>query len=183
MVNRLQFRREAARLMAALALCLTISQTHVAHSATPATVNTVVTATVVANCTISSLPIAFGNYDPVAVNASTALQSAGSVTIACTRGSSPTIGIGLGGNAVGSVRRMTDGADFLAYEIFHPSTNAPGAACAYTTVWGNSGAALFTPTSPANKAARTYSLCGQVAGGQDVPVGSFADSVLVSVNF
>jgi spore coat protein U-like protein len=169
--------------MTALALCVVVLQPRVALPLA-ATVSTAVTATVVANCNISSSPVTFGNYDPVGANASTALRAAGAVTIACTRGSSPTIAMGLGANPIGSVRRMTDGSgNFLDYEIYHPSTTAPAAACAYTTAWGSSGAALFTPTSPSSKAARTYSLCGEIAAGQDVAVGSFADSVVASVNF
>ena len=167
-----------------LALLLITAQSHVVHAAF-ANSTTAVTAKVVANCSISTTAIAFGNYDPVVVNATTALQSSGAVTVACTKGSAPTIGMGLGANALVSVRRMKEltSANFLDYEIYQPATNAPGDACAYTTVWGTSGAALFTPTSPTNKAARTYNVCGQIPSGQDVSAGDFSDSVVATVNF
>jgi spore coat protein U-like protein len=167
-----------------LALLLITAQSQVVQAAS-ATTNTAVTAKVVANCSISTTAIAFGNYDPVVVNATTALQSSGAVTVACTKGSAPTIGMGLGANALVSVRRMKEltSANFLEYEIYQPTTNTPGDACAYTAVWGTSGTALFTPTSPTNKAARTYNVCGQVPSGQDVSAGDFSDSVLATVNF
>jgi spore coat protein U-like protein len=183
MLRRLRFNVRAARPVFVLALLLIASKSQVAQAGT-ATSNTAVTATVVANCTISTTPVAFGNYDPVAANATTPLQSSGSVTIACTKGSAPTIGISLGANALGSVRRMTDGAfNFLDYEIYQPASNAPGAACAFTTVWGTAGAGLFTPTSPTSKAARTYNVCGQIPAAQDIAAGSFADTVVATVNF
>lgn len=168
-----------------LALLLITAQSHVVQAATTATATTAVTAKVVANCSISTTAIAFGNYDPVVVNATTALQSSGAVTVACTKGSAPTIGMDLGANALVSVRRMKEltSANFLDYEIYQPAGNIPGDACAYTTVWGTSGTALFTPTSPTNKAARTYNVCGKVPSGQDVSVGDFSDSVVATVNF
>jgi spore coat protein U-like protein len=149
-----------------------------------ATANLSVTASVAANCTISTTAVAFGPYDPVVTNAASALTGSGTVVIACTKGSAPTIGLGLGSNASGSTRRMAGGGDFLTYELYFPTTNAASAACgALTTVWGTSGANLFAPTSPANTAARTYNVCGSVAGGQNVTVASYSDLVVATVNF
>ena len=68
-----------------------------------------VTATVNNNCTISTAALAFGVYDPVVTNASSPLDGTGTVTIACTKGATTTIGLGLGSNASGSTRRMADG--------------------------------------------------------------------------
>jgi spore coat protein U-like protein len=159
-----------------------------AHAASPQTANLNVTAAVAANCTIATAPVAFGNYDPVVTNASTALTAAGSVTIACTKGSAPAITLGLGSNASGTTRRMAGGGDFLNYELYQPSTTAPdaGSTCVYTspTVWGTTAAQTFTPTSPTSKTARLYRVCGSVPGGQDVATAaSYADVVVASVNF
>jgi spore coat protein U-like protein len=152
--------------------------------AATATANLNVQAQVNANCTISTAVVDFGTYDPVGANASAAKTGNGSVTIACTKGSAPTIGLGLGSNASGSVRRMTNGTDMLTYELYLPPNTTPGSACgALTTVWGTSGASLFTPTVPANKNARTYNVCGSVAGGQDVGVGTYTDTVVATVTF
>jgi spore coat protein U-like protein len=133
------FRFSACSILA-LAFSLLAAPLHLVLAAT-ATSSTTVTATVVADCSISTTAIAFGNYDPVVVNATTALQSSGAVTIACTKGSAPTIGMGLGANALVSVRRMKEltSANFLDYEIYQPTTNTPGDPCAYTAVWGTSG--------------------------------------------
>jgi spore coat protein U-like protein len=154
-------------------------------SAGNATSNLPVSATVTANCTISTSAVAFGSYDPVSANASTALPGNGSVTIACTKGSAPNITLDLGSNPTGSTRRMKAGAEFLTYELYQPANTTPNTACTgtETQVWGTTGAAIFTPTSPGSKAGRTYNVCGTVAPGQDVSVGTYNDTVVATVNF
>lgn len=141
-----------------------------------ATANLSVSASVAVNCTISTGALAFGSYDPVVTHASSPLDGTGSVTIACTKGSSQTIGLGLGSNASGSQRRMTDGSsNYLNYELYQNS--------ARTTVWGNSGADLYTPAAAPSKAARTFTVYGRVAANQDVPAGTYTDTVVATVNF
>jgi spore coat protein U domain-containing protein, fimbrial subunit CupE1/2/3/6 len=148
------------------------------------TANLTVQVQVNANCTISTTPVDFGTYDPVVANASAAKTGSGTVAVACTKSSAPTIGLGVGSNASGSTRRMTNGTDLLTYELYFPTTNAASAACgALTTVWGTSGANLFTPTSPPNRNSRTYNVCGSIAGAQDVSVGAYADTVVATVTF
>ncbi|HEV2976420.1 MAG TPA: spore coat U domain-containing protein [Casimicrobiaceae bacterium] len=158
-----------------------------AHAGSTPT-NLAVTANIAANCTISTTAVAFGAYDPVVVNAATALNGTGTVTIGCTKGSAPNITLGLGANASGSQRNMLNGAntDVLGYQLYQPPNNTPGTACpavAGGTVWGTTGANIFTPTVPASKNTRAYNICGVVSAGQDVSVGSYSDTVVATVNF
>lgn len=151
-----------------------------------ATANVSVSANIANVCTISTGAVAFGAYDPIVTNASTPLDGSGTVTITCTKGATTTLGLGLGANAVGSVRKMKDsGSNLLTYELYQPPNTTPGSACSFSspTVWGNSGAGLFTPAAAPDKNARTYSVCGQVASGQDLPFGSYTDTVVATVNF
>jgi spore coat protein U-like protein len=171
----------------AAALCLSTGAAFLialpANGAT-ATGNLAVGASVTANCIIGTAAVAFGAYDPVVANAAVALTATGSITVACTAGSAPTITLGLGANAVGAVRKMASGAERLVYELYQPPTAAAGVACgALTTIWGTAGANIFTPTPPASKAARTYNVCGAIAANQDVGVGAYSDTVVASVNF
>ena len=104
------------------------------------------------------------------------LDGTGTVTIACTKGATTTIGLGLGGNASGSTRRLTDGSgNYLTYEAYQDSSHA--------TVWGTSGAGLLTPAAAPSKAARNFTVYGRIAGNQDVPAGSYTDTVTATVNF
>ncbi len=158
-----------------------------AHAAT-APANLPVSAQVNANCTISTTPLAFGLYDPVVANAATALNGNGTVVIACTKGSAPTITMDIGQHAVGVQRNMLifgGGTDVLGYQLYQPSTTAASAPCTFpgSTVWGTSVAQTFTPTAPASKTARTYNVCGTVAAGQDVSVGAYNDIIVATVTF
>ena len=140
------------------------------------TANLSVTATVTNNCTISTTPVAFGSYDPVVANATANLDATGSVVVACTKGATATVGLAVGANGTGSTRRMKDaGANYLSYELYQES--------ARSTVWGNSGSALLSPGAAPSKAARTFPVYGRIAGNQDIPAGSYSDTVVATVNF
>ncbi len=138
-----------------------------------------VSASVSNNCTISTAAISFGAYDPIVANATTPLDATGTVTITCTKGAATTIGLNAGNNsasASGTTRAMKSGSDYLSYEIYQ---NA-----GHTTLWGNSGADLFTPAAAPDKNARTFTTYGRVPAAQDVPASaSYTDTVTATVNF
>ena len=148
-------------------------------------------ASVNTNCSVAAVAVAFGTYDPITANAPPAsgginLNATGSVTITCTKGTAPTIGLGLGAHASGSIRRMLSGAtNFLTYELYQPPSNAAGTACTFpgTTKWGTAGANLFSPTTALSKTARPYNICGTVAAGQDPAIGTYSDTVVATVTF
>jgi len=171
----------------AAALCLTTGAAFLIEgpaNAATATANLGVGSSVAANCTIATATVAFGAYDPVVANAAAALTGTGSIIVACTAGSAPTITLGLGANFVGAVRKLASGANRLNYELYQPPNTTPGTACGtLTTVWGTAGANIFTPTPPASKVARTYNVCGSIAAGQDVVAGAYSDTVVATVNF
>ena len=141
-----------------------------------ATANLSVTATVGANCTISTTAVAFPAYDPIVANASVNDDGTGSVIITCTKGTAATIGLGLGANASGSQMRMKDATtDYLNYALYQDSGRA--------TVWGNSGAGLLSPVAAPDKNPRTFTVYGRIPSAQDVPAGSYTDTVVATVNF
>jgi spore coat protein U-like protein len=166
------------RLAAALAAAATLALAAPALAAT-ATSNFNVTASVTNNCTITSTTLAFGAYDPLVANATTALDAAGSVDITCTKGAATTIGLNAGNNAAsasGTTRAMSNGGgSFLSYEIYQESGR--------TTVWTNSGAGLLTPPVAPSKATRSFPTYGRVPAGQDAAAGSYTDTVTATVNF
>jgi spore coat protein U-like protein len=141
-----------------------------------------VSASVAANCTISTSAVAFGAYDPTVANASTPLDQDGSVTVTCTSGASTTITLGEGDNAdTGStpaapVRRMSDGAGtphYLAYSLYQDSGR--------TTVWGDTAGTGVPHTGDGT--ATTVNVYGRVGAGQNVPTGSYSDTVVATVTF
>lgn len=131
-----------------------------------------------ASCSFSSvIGVAFGTYD---VFASTALDSTGSMTIVCS-GLQPmdliTIDIGFGSGAVGTTRYMLNGMHALEYNLFADASR--------TLIWGNgsNGTVVQGPLSIANDTPTTWTVYGRIPAQQNVAVGSYSDSVLITVQF
>jgi spore coat protein U-like protein len=135
-----------------------------------------ISASVVANCTITTSPVAFGAYDPVAANAATDLLATGSVNVACTKGTAATIDLGNGGNFAAGSRRMGSGTDFLNYALYKDA--------ARTAVWGTGLAGGTTMAyTAATKASTTVTVYGTVPQAQDVTVGAYSDTVLATISY
>jgi len=144
------------------------------YAQTTATLN--VTANVAARCTITAATLAFGAYDPIVANLTAALDGTTTFTVTCTQGGANVfVGASLGVNALGSVRRLKSGtADFLTYELYRE----PGR----TTIWGTTQAAGLAVV-PDGTTPVTMSVYGRIAGAQDSPVGTYSDTVVMTVNF
>ncbi|MBN1959617.1 MAG: spore coat protein U domain-containing protein [Deltaproteobacteria bacterium] len=144
--------------------------------AATATANLDVSAVVVNNCSITTAALAFGTYDPIVANAAVDLDATGTVTVTCTQGATTTIGLGLGVNASGTQRRMNDGGTgYLEYDLYQDAGR--------TTSWGDAAPDLLTPAPAPSSAPRPFTVYGRVSAGQDVPAGSYNDTVVATVNF
>jgi spore coat protein U-like protein len=165
----------AVRKLAAIVACTAVLSLFALPSsaqAATATANLTVTATVISVCIVSNGAVAFGSYDPTS---GTALDQSGTFTVTCTKGTSATVGLNTGANASGSVRRMTDGTDFLSYELYKEVGR--------TNVWGNAGGALVSLAAAASNLPQTQTVFGRVTAGQNVGVGAYLDTVLITVTF
>ena len=139
------------------------------------TASLTVTASVSKNCTISTTPVNFGAYDPVAANATAPLDGVGTIIVSCTKGAPAKVGLGVGSNAQGTTRRMAAGPAYLNYELYKDTSRA--------TVWGDTiDAALDIPAAP-NRNPRSFTIYGRVPTGQDAQVGNYTDTVVATVNF
>jgi spore coat protein U-like protein len=150
------------------------------HAAGTAQQNLAVTANVPTNCLIATTALGFGAYDPIQANAGASHldNSSGKVTVTCTKGSSPVITLdqGLSGEGTNDapLRRMVKGTDYLSYALYKDA--------ARTQVWGNTagtGHAVANPTG----AAQEVTVYGRITGGQNVPFGDYADTVVATVTF
>jgi spore coat protein U-like protein len=148
--------------------------------AATANTNLPISVSVNANCAVTATSVNFGVYDPLASAPTTA---SGALTITCTQGSAPVITVGLGLNAQASVRRLSSGSAFIPYSLFQPTSNAPAASCAGASVAYPTSAPGFALTSAPSIAPRSYNVCAQIAPGLDVAVGSYTDTVIVTVTF
>ena len=114
-------------------------------------------ATVTANCTVSTTPLAFGNVDSTSASN---VDATGGLSITCTNGSAWTAsaGVGAGSGASYASRKMTAGSDLLNYNIY---TSA-----ARTTVWGDGTASTGTIGGTGNGSAQSFSVTGSMTASQ-----------------
>ena len=162
-----------SRIILTLGLCASLA-VPAAVSAGTATSNVAVSATVSQVCTIQNATLGFGAYDPVSANATTDLTGTASLVVACTKGATGvTISLDNGLHVSGSQRQMASGANSLQYNLFQDSGHA--------TAWNTTS--TYSLASPASKAPQTLTIYGVVPKAQDVAVGSYADTVVATINF
>ena len=128
-----------------------------------------------ANCTVSSTSVSFGTYN---VFNATPNDSTGSVTLNCTGGAkSVAIGISRGGSSTFLPRRMAKGGEPLVYNLFLDA--------ARTVVWGDGspGTQYQVVDDPRNRSDVTMTIFGRMPPAQDVSAGTYADTVMVTVNY
>jgi spore coat protein U-like protein len=166
--------RRTLLVLAGVAAIAVIS--HRAVEAQTATASLTVTANVTKNCTISTAPVNFGSYDPVAANATAPLDGIGTVTVTCTKGAPAKVGLGTGTNPQGATRRMAaPAAQYLTYELYKEAGRV--------TIWGDTPTTgLDIPPAP-DRNARNFTVFGRVAQAQDAAVGTYTDTVVATVNF
>jgi spore coat protein U-like protein len=126
------------------------------------------------NCVFGSAPsMVFGAYDPASANAAGGADKTGtaSIQVTCTTGAAATLALDNGQN-FGSTRQMSDGATHnLQYSIFQDSS--------HTTAWSATSTEDYTGTGTQS----TLTAYGLIAKGQNVPAGSYSDTVAVTVSF
>jgi spore coat protein U-like protein len=159
--------------VAAAIVCVGILASNV-QPAAAATANATltITATVISACTVTNGTVAFGNYSPVD---SANVDQTGTFTVACTKGTGATVGLATGNNSLAGARRMTNGVEFLTYELYKEA--------ARTNVWANALTGLVTLLPAASNAPQTLTVYGRIAPGQNVAIGSYTDSVSITVTY
>jgi spore coat protein U-like protein len=143
------------------------------------TSNMSVSATVSANCTISAGALDFGAYDPVVANASNPLPGTATITVTCTNGSPATLTLDQGLHPAGGstnaapLRQMANGGSLMSYDLFQDN--------AMTVPWGNTAGTGVGYTGTGTSGSVT--VYGQVAGAQNVPAGTYNDTVVATITF
>lgn len=131
-----------------------------------------------AQCTVSSLPIAFGAYDPL--QAAPALAT-GSITVDCgSGGGRPQLRLELDTGSSGTyvARTLRNGGDVLLYNLFIDAT--------HTVVWGNGSGgsqALDFPRGPPGQGPDTRTIHARLPAGQNAAAGTYADTIVATLIF
>lgn len=171
--NNSSFR--AVRLVALAGVALTVVVIKPAHAAeTTSTLD--VSATVTANCVVSTTALAFGNVD---VTSGSNVDGTGGISVTCTSGTgwAASANAGSGTGASLATRKMANGANLLNYALYTDS--------ARTTVWGDGvGGTTGTISGTGSGSAQASTIYGRVPSGQtSLPAGSYADTVTVTVTY
>lgn len=150
---------------------------------TPALVRTIVGAAVLAGsalpagaaCTVSATPVAFGPYD---VFQATPSDSTGTITYRCGNNDKDIrITISPGSSGSFAPRTLRQGAETLAYNLFSDA--------ARTQVWGNGAGGTWSYYfhNPQNHRDIVLTVYGRVPAAQDAAVGSYGDTVVVTLEY
>ena len=140
-----------------------------AHAAT-ATSTIAVTATVLSFCSLTALPLAFGNYSTALVNATTTLA------VLCTVGTTYNVGLdlGQGSGATVSQRKMTYNTSVLGYGLY--------ADAAHSIAWGST-VGSNTQTGTGTGLTQTLTVYGQIPANQVVAPGLYTDTVTATITY
>ncbi len=128
-----------------------------------------------AGCTVSTTGIAFGSYNPIDT---IPIDSQGIITIYCTTNEKTTTSISVSQNSGGfNPRKMKNaaGSDLLNYNLY---TDA-----ARTIIWGDGTGGTKTVSARVNRTTVNLTIYGRIPAGQDVSVGQYTDSLVITVNY
>jgi len=126
-----------------------------------------VTASVAAACSISGSPdIAFGAYDPTGGDVS----ATGTLQFSCTKNTAYDI-------TIDATREMTGGtySDTLSYQVYYEG--------AHTNAWASTTGNVNGQGTTPNNTTQTKTVYGLIAGGQDVSVDSYSQTIGIHINF
>ena len=138
------------------------------HAASPATSTFTARITIQNDCTVSSPnDLDFGTVGLLSSNVDTSMD----FTVTCTNNAPYTIAMDDGQNASGSTNRMSNGSEFVSYELYQDST--------YGTVWDASNTVSGTGTGTA----QTYTVYGRVPPQATPSAGTYTDTVTITVTY
>ena len=130
-----------------------------------------VTANVIAFCEVSATDLDFGVAGLLNAN----VDSTGTITVRCTRGTPYTVALsgGLAGATTPDQRRMTNGANSVRYGIYRNSARTLG--------WGDQPTNIVSGTGTGN--AQYYTTYGRVFPQTTPPPGTYTDTIVVTVTY
>jgi spore coat protein U-like protein len=138
-----------------------------------------VRAEVIPECKATGASLAFGDYEPIVQNATTPRDRESQVGVLCTKGTTANVGVNYGRYSLvpGDIRRMQKSGpvDYLEYDVFRDS--------ARQTRWLPGAFATMTSTSKDTPLEGGIWLWGRIFQGQDVSVGSYSDTLQLTVNY
>ena len=125
-------------------------------------------------CSINSAgSVSFGAYSVFSVSP---LDGLGTIKVTCSA-SYMTLRLTLtaGNSGSFSSRRMTSGANTLQYNLFTNSGR--------TIIWGDETSGTSAVYATSSRLGTNISVYGRIPAGQDVPVGSYTDTIVLRIDY
>lgn len=147
-----------------------------AQAASPVTTTFNVSATVAGNCLVSATDLAFGNYTAVAD-----VTGSSSVKVRCTNGTGYVVKLSSGAGSFAQRTMSNGGSGLLNYNLYTSNS--------YASIWGDGSSSTAvvngSGTGLSALGEATFGVYGKLpnAGNQDAPVGSYLDTITVSVEY
>ncbi|GAB3736975.1 hypothetical protein GCM10028862_21990 [Luteimonas pelagia] len=114
------------------------------------------------------------DFGSVTGNIAADIDGSTDLTVNCNNGAIYDIGLGAGNNASGGQRRMSNGTQFVDYDLYQDAGR--------TTVWGAQGSGDEVGGTGTNSA-QTITVYGRVPSGQSVGAGTYNDVVTATIEF
>jgi spore coat protein U-like protein len=127
-----------------------------------------------AACTLSATAVAFGTYDVFQAGPD---DSTGTITYRCSNNDhNIRIAISAGTSGTFAYRTLKTGSENLLYNLYLGG---------FTQVWGDGsvGTTTFFENNPPNNKDVVLTVYGRIIAGQDVGVGSYTDTVVVTLEY
>ena len=144
-----------------------------------ASTSTSATATVTSTCNISTTALNFGTASLLTSN----IDATGTISAQCSNTLPYSIGLNSGSNASGSQRRMKPGsASFINYNLYTDSgrTSAWATTTSATSCTGGAGTCV---TGTGTGSTQSIAVYGRVPAQSSPVVGTYTDTVVVTVTF
>lgn len=122
-----------------------------------------------ASCSASTVGVNFVTYDPFDPNP---LDSVGNINVSCDSTASFTISLSPGAGSY-AARSMANGAHGMEYNLYSDPSRL--------MVWGDGSSNSVTVS--ATVTAGDFAVYGRVPARQNLPVGTYSDSVVVTITY
>jgi spore coat protein U-like protein len=128
-----------------------------------------------AACTLSASAVSFGTYDVFHAGPT---DSTGTITFRCAANDKDIrIAISKGTSSTFSPRTLVSGLESLTYNVFFDPS--------YTQIWGDAtgGTTTYFIRNPQNNRDIVLTMYARIPAGQDIPVGSYTDTLVVTLEY
>lgn len=122
-------------------------------------------------CTVAATDLNFGQAIPPLLP----LYEKSRISIQCSAGTPWKVGLSEGLNFDGNVRRMAGAGGFVKYQLFQDES--------HSDVWGNDEISMFEGVTDAGGNVASITVFGEVPSQPDVKMGSYTDTVIVTLHY